>query len=175
MENYIPNPINLDYDILGYHKEKIFDSKGDLTTVNYYKVYDGTTYSDLEIKETRVYTRDATTKLATKRDMTIEWFEDDEVTVAFTKITEKYYTPKEGWGVNKRSRQNLLDTASMYLLGQVGLDDSKAFWKTLNQTVVEDYKEIGDLTLVTEINSSTETYMTPTIKGTLDTILNVTY
>jgi hypothetical protein len=63
----------------------------------------------------------------------------------------------------------------MYLLGQVGLDDSKAFWKTLNQTVVEDYKEIGDLTLVTEINSSTETYMTPTIKGTLDTILNVTY
>jgi hypothetical protein len=77
---YIPNPINLDYDILGYHKEKIFDSKGDLATVNYYKVYDGATYSDLEIKETRVYTRDATTKLATKRDMTIEWFEDDEVT-----------------------------------------------------------------------------------------------
>lgn len=176
MHNYIPNPLNLDYDILGYHKQKIFDEKGDLVTVKYYLTYDGVTYSNLKVQENRVYTRDLTTALATKRNMTVNWMDsEDDSVVAFTKVTEKFYTSKEGWGVNKRSRQNLLDTASMYLLSQVGLDNSKLFWKTLSQSVVEDYKEIGDLVLVTEINNSTESYMTAQIKGTLDVILNIAY
>ena len=85
MSMYNINLLDVDYSILGYHKESIFDSKGDLVTVNFYINYDGVTYSDLRVKETRVYTRDVVTGLLTKRDMTIQWFDDDGLTIIFTK------------------------------------------------------------------------------------------
>lgn len=165
---------DVDYNVLGYHKKETFDTKGDLILIEYFENYDGTTYSDLMVKESRVYTRDGVNGLLTKRDSTIEWIGSDGVTVLATKITEKYYTPTKGFDRNKNARQNLIDQASMYLLSQVGLTDAKAFWKTVKGEV-DDYKVTGDLTLITAINDSTEPYMTGTIKATLDTILNITY
>ena len=174
-DKYKVGPENLDYSILGYHKESIFDTKGDLVTVNFYLNYDGVTYSDLRVKETRVYTRDVVTGLLTRRDMTIQWFDTDGVTVIYTKVTTKHYTAQKGYSLNKRARQNLIDTASMYLLSQVGLVDAKAFWKTLSSDAVKDYVSVGDLGIVTEINASAEVYMTVPIKAALDVILNIIY
>ena len=163
---------NIDYNILGYYKEETFDSKGDLVSVNYYENYNGTTYSDLKVNETRVYERDAITGLLTKRTTTITWYIDG--VEAGTKTTEKYYTAQKGFDRNKNARQNILDKASMYLFSMVGKTDAVAFWKTVKGQA-DDYKVTGDLALVTAINDSTELYMTGTIKATLDVILNITY
>jgi len=119
------------------------------------------------------FTRDATTGLLAQRDSVIEWFKSDDV-VGATKNITKYYSLEEGYDANKSSRQNLIDRASMYLLSQIGITDAKAYWKTV-ATDVDDYINASDLTLVTTINNSIEPYMTPTIKATLDAILNVTY
>jgi len=163
---------DIDYNILGYHKQEVFDIKGDLTTVNYHKNYDGVTYSDLKVKEERTYTRDVATGLLIERDTVITWYLDGNE--AGTKNTKKYYTAQKGFVNNKRARQNLIDKASMYLFSQIGKTDARIFWG-LMKGFVDDYVATGDLALVTEINNSTEIYMTGIIKSTLESILNVVY
>ena len=162
---------NVDYSIQGYHKKLVFDNKGDLTEVWYYKNYDtvNDTYSNLMVKETRTYTRGVSTLLE-RRDMLIEWGTNGKV----SKETVKYYTPELGYKANKRARQNLIDRASMYLLDSIGLYDSKAFLKIITSEMA-NYVD-GDIQpLLDVINSSSETYMTPTVKSTLDSILNISY
>ncbi len=168
--------INIDFRIQGYQKKETFDGLGDLTLIEYYRNYDSGTgiYSNLKVKETRVYTRDAVTGLLTKRDATMEWYKGEGV-VAATKVTEKYYTTQEGYVGNKRARQNLIDLSAMYLLSQVGLVNAKAFWNTVRDQV-DDYVNASEVdNLVNAINASAEAYMTAPIKATLDGILNVSY
>ena len=163
---------DIDYNLLGYQKQEVFDTKGDLTTVNYYQNFDGVTYSDLKVKEESIYTRDVTTGLLIERDTTITWYLDE--VESGTKTTKKYYTATKGFVNNKRARQNLIDKASMYLFFQIGKTDARIFWG-LMKGFVDDYVATGDLALVTAINDSTELYMTGVIKATLDAILNVVY
>lgn len=171
------DPTTIDYRILGLHKNEVFDSKGDLVLIEYYTGYDGDTdtFSGLAVREERVYTRDTTTGLLTKRETSINWYDSTGTIGTSRNQINKYYTAVKGFESNKKARQNLLNNASMYLLSQVGIDNAKAFWKTLGPDDVNDYKNIGDLNIVTSISNSVEPYMTPTIKATLDTILNVTY
>lgn len=163
---------NIDYRHLGLFKKEIFNSLGDFTTIEYYKNYDGTTYSDLEVKETLTYSRDVTTGLLTERDIDIEWY--DKGSVIETKTTKKHYTAAKGYNGNKKARQNLINDASMYLMSQVGKSDGTAFFK-LVRAEVEDYISTSDMELVNFINNSTESYMTQSIKDTLSAILNVVY
>lgn len=171
------DPTTIDYRILGLHKNEIFDAKGDLVLIEYYIDYDDVTdtFSNLAVRETRVYTRDVTTGILVKRETNIDWYDTAGAIGASKSQINKYYTAVKGFESNKQARQNLLNNASMYLLSQVGITDAKAFWKTLGPDDVKDYKNIGDLAIVTSINNSTEPYMTAAIKATLDTILNVTY
>jgi len=167
---------NIDYRILGYHKKEIFDTKGDLATVEFYKNYDpGTdTFSNLRVKETRTYTRDAVTGLLTQRDMTIEWYGGGEILMT-TKTTTKFYNAQKGYVANKQARQNLIDKAAMYLVSQVGVPNSKAFWKTVRNEA-DDYVNASEVTaLINAINASTEPYITQPIKDTLVAMLNVSY
>jgi hypothetical protein len=163
---------NTNYNIQGYHKEFIFDAKGDLVTVNYYKDYDGAVYSDLKVSEIRTFTRDVTTGLLTTRDMVINFHDEGEIRC--TKTAKKYYEPVLGFEKNKKARQNLINNASMYLFEEVGKTDATVFWKLVKDEV-DDYRTTGDMTLLTSISNSTEPYMTGVIKTTLDTILNVLY
>lgn len=165
---------HINYNILGYHKKRTIDTNGDLVTVEYYVTYDGVTYSGLKVKETRIYTRDAVTGIMAKRDMTIEWYEEDEVTIYCNSITEKYYTAQEGYEANIRSRSNLITNASLYLFQTVGEVDAKAFLEIVAADI-DKYKGGAITPLLTAISGSGETYMTPTIKATLDAILNIVY
>lgn len=163
---------NIDYRIQGYHKKETFDTNGDLISVEYYRNYDGVTYSNLKVKETRTYTRDVTFGLMTKRDMTIDFYDGDDI--IYTKITEKYFDSKKGYDGNKKARTNIVDNASMYLLSQIGLVDGKAFLRIVKSEIT-GYIHGDEQPLLNAISNSTETYMTGTIKATLDVILNVTY
>jgi len=167
---------NINYNILGYHKEETFDSKGDLIILKYYHSYDEQTdtFSNLSVEEIRTYTRDITTGLLTKRETIINWYDDNEVlTETKTNIT-KYYTAQKGYANNKRARQNLIDKASMYLLSQVGKTDATSFLR-IAKNEISGYVA-GDIQpLLDVISNSTEIYMTATIKATLDVILNISY
>jgi hypothetical protein len=164
---------NIDYNLQGYHKDLTIDAKGDLVQVLYYRTYDpvAKTFSDLKVKETRTYIRRASTLLE-QRSMLIEWLVSDDVKAS--KQTEKYYNPELGYKANKRSRQNLIDRASMYLLSTVGLDNAKAFLDSVSASITT-YIDGNIEPLVNLVSTSTEAYMTTEIKATLDVILNVNY
>lgn len=165
---------NIDYRLNGYHKKQTFDAKGDLVTLQYYLNYNSGTgeYSDLMVQENRVYERNVTTTILEKRTITIQWFGSGEEIA--TKVIEKYYSATEGYDANKRARGNLINTASMYLLSQVGLTDGKAFLVTVSADI-STYIDGNTQPLLDTISASTEPYMTQAIKDQLNTILNVSY
>jgi hypothetical protein len=165
---------NINYNIQGYHKERVFDNKGDVFTLSYYQNYDpvGEVFSNLKVRETRTYTRDNTNGLLTERAILIEWYIGGNVIA--TKNLTKYYTSEEGYAMNQRARKNLTNKASMYLVSAVGLADSQNFLNSV-ATEISIYIE-GDIQpLLDAISASTEPYMNATVKGTLDSILNVSY
>lgn len=171
------SPERVNYNLLGLHKNEIFDEKGDLVVVQYFVDYDAETgiHSTMAVEERRTYTRDSNTGVLKQRSTDIDWYNTEGSVGASKTQVNKYYTAVKGFESNKKARQNLLNNASMYLLSQVGLTDAKAFWKTLGQDDVKDYKNIGDLSIIDSINNSVESYMNATIKATLVTILNITY
>ena len=164
---------NENYNLKGYHKDLTFDAKGDLVEVSYYKNYDisGKIFSNLQVKESRTYIRGASTLLE-QRNMLIEWY--SETKIIASKTINKYYTSEIGYKANKRARQNLVDKASMYLLSVIGIDDAKNFLEDVSGSILT-YVDGTISPLVNLISTSTETYMTPEIKATLDVILNVNY
>ena len=161
-----------DYRLNGWHKKETFDTHGDYNTIEYYQDYDGVTYLNLQVKEIRTYTRDISTGLINKRNITINWYSAGDI--AFTKNLVKYYTATRGHTANKKARQNLINDASMFLFSQVGKTSATIFWKQIRPEI-NDYINTSDLSLITVINNSTEEYMTTAIKSTLVTILNITY
>jgi hypothetical protein len=166
---------DIDYSIKGYEKKQTFDTKGDLIEVGYYFEYDEATseFKDLLVKETRTYTRDVTTGLMTKRDMLIEWFNGVPEVIA-TKNTVKHFSATQGYTANQRSRHNLINTASMYLLGEVGLVDAKTFLDSCSGEI-GTYVGGSIQPLLDDISTSALPFMTAPIKAQLDTILNITY
>jgi hypothetical protein len=165
----------IDYNIQGYQKKQIFDNKGDLVIVEYYQDFNEETsiYSNLMVKETRVYTRNATTTLVTKREMNIQWFTNSDEVIA-VKNTVKYYDAENGYESNKCSRKNLINKASMYLLSQVGLQNGKNFLNTVSLSI-STYIDGNIQPLLDLISTSNEPYMSANIKATLNVILNVPY
>lgn len=167
---------NIDYNIQGYFKVNTIDYRGDLITVEYYRNYDGETYSNMKVKESRTYTRDANGILS-RRDMLIEWFKNGGDTVMATKNTIKYYTVTEGYEDNKRSRTNIINKASMYLMGQIGVENGKAFLN-ISKSEINGYISGSIQPLLDLVANTTEVYMIgspPVIKETLNYILNVEY
>lgn len=176
---------NIDYRIQGYHQEMTFDTKGDLVTVKYYEQYDGVTYANLKVQETRVYTRDADTGLLIKRDMTIEWF-DNAGNKRDEKTTEKYYDAQKGYSSNIRARKNLVNKGSMYLYADLQSEFGAAQGETNAKEFLRDIKseivnyERGDIQeLLDAVQGSTRGYMTSANglvrKATLDALLNIAY
>lgn len=109
------DPSMINYDIYGLHKKLTFNNRGELNVVDYYREYDGSTYSDLVLKETRVYTRDAVTGWVQMRQMTIDWY-TEAGTVGKTKVTYKYYTAAQSYDEGKTRRGNVINNASIALL-----------------------------------------------------------
>ena len=166
-----------------FQKPPVIDAKGDVTQLQMYQGYDpGTdTYTNLVVQEDRVYTRDAS-GLLTQRDTTTTWYFTDE-TPGTTKDHVKYYDALKGYEGNKRSRNNLINNASMYLFASLTANDpvngdqqAKDFLVLASQDENVGVYIGGNIApLVDFITNTTEAYITPTIRATLITILNVTY
>jgi len=111
------DPTIIDYDILGFQKKRtiIF---GELVKVQYYEFYDGSTYSNLIVEETRQYTRDMN-GLVQHRNQTSKWYLMDD-NIGLTKNTIKYYTLEEAIqeGIDRRS--NVLSKAKAYVITNIG-------------------------------------------------------
>lgn len=183
----------VNYNILGLHKKEYFDSKGDLTKVEFYASYDDETdiHSDLAILEERTYTRDASTALLTKRETTISWYDVDGAIQEQKTNVAKYYSAKKGFTANKRARQNLLDKASMYLFSALITNALGNFSTAEAQT--EDFDILTDdsqsqyvkstmqplIDIITNSVDNTKPeyrdYMTEEIKTVLLSILDITY
>ena len=110
-------PFDLNYDILGLYKNRIFN-KGELNRVEYYGEYDPLSqqYSNMVVSEDRVYYR--INEMVYKREMEINWYFDDGTTGA-TKNTIKYYTPEEAIVVGERRRSKVVAVLKTNTVGVI--------------------------------------------------------
>lgn len=163
------SPENIDYDILGFHKKRTI-ILGELVKVEYYRHYDGVTYSDLILEETRAYTRDSN-GLATHRNLNVKWYLKDG-TIGVEKDTIKYYSPSEAIDEGMTRRGNIVGMAKLYVLSQVGLANGQDFLGSVNSEATL-FVNGSTQPLRDAVTASTKPYMTPTIKGT--TVFLLTY
>lgn len=185
--------IHLDFRLFGYHKKEYFDSYGDLHKIEYYKNYDivNDVYTNLVIKEDRVYSRSSTSGLLETRATTITWYNiEGDVNTTKENIT-KYYSAKKGFVANKRARRNLIDNASMFLYASLMQNNSGD--AAQSEIEVEDFEDLTNLAQSKYINSNTNplitiitesadvntdnyrSYITVAMRDSLLSILNISY
>lgn len=164
-----------DYRIKGYYKEEIYNEKGDVATVNYYKTYDSTnkTYSNKKVEESVLIYRDETLGIPTSIEISITWYKSDGSPMA-SKTIEKIINSQKGQRINQESRTNLITKAQGYLLQETGLPNTQEFGIDV-MAEREAYIAGTKQPLLDAITNSTKTYMTQTIKDTLNAILNIDY
>lgn len=161
------SPENLDYDIRGFHKKRTI-VKGELLIVEYYRNFDGTTYSDLIVQETRTYNRNGIGLVQT-RNLNIKWYLKDN-SIGCEKNTIKYYTSSEAIDEGIIRRKNIFADAKTHLLETIGQTYAFDFLlsvKTQMDYYIEGYKQ----PLIDAVNNSTKTYMAAPIKSAVANIL----
>jgi len=155
------NPSRLDYDILGLYKKPTI-IKGELVLVEYYRNYDGVTYSDLVIKETRQYLRDPQTTLAYKRIQTSTWYmEDDSIGLELT--FEKYYPMPQSIDEAIRRRSNIIGEAKIFTLYNIGLANSQDYMMALSHEI-NLYINGATQYMYDAVTNSTQPYITQEIR-----------
>lgn len=155
------SPRDLDYDIFGLHKKRTI-VKGELVKVEYYRNFDGTTYSDLVVEETRAYTRQEVTKLCLYRTQVSKWLREDD-TVGEEKTTIKYYSMTEAIDEGIARRKNMTAAAKLVVLGACGLANGQTFLtQVINQVNLFEAGTVQPL--IDAVNNSTEPYLTVEIK-----------
>jgi hypothetical protein len=167
----VNDPLIVDYDILGFHKKRTI-VKGELTSIEYYRNFDGVSYSDLLIRESRTYTRNEI-GIIIYRDVLIEWYLTDN-SVGATKSWRKYYSPEEAINEGISRRKNMLALAKTVLLRELNLlvgsptNQIYAFDLLTTLSVQIKYFEEGyTQPLRDAINSSTKPYLNSNIKAML--------
>ena len=121
LNNSCESPENIDFSILGLHKQLIIAPSGFLTDVNYWKSYDGQIYSDLYVHEKREFTVDDASGLAITRKMTISWYLTDD-TIGYTRVYPlKYYDKVQSIQEGIARRNNVIDKAKVYCIDTLGL------------------------------------------------------
>lgn len=184
------DPEKLDYNILGLHKKEYFDANGDLYKIELYNDYNQETgvFTNLAVVEDRVYTRDSSTGLIIKREITITWYYEDGSVGNVRENVYKYYSSKKGFVANKRSRQNIIDQASMYLYSQLLENDAPTAdanvddFESLTNSSQSKYVNSNIEPLLLIVTNSTDntkpeyrTYITAAIQTVLLGILTVNY
>jgi hypothetical protein len=165
----VEEPIDLDYDIYGLHKNRTFN-QGELQQVDYYRNYNGETYSDLVVSESRTYQRNVM-GLVEYRTQVSTWYLTDD-SVGCTKTTIKYYNIQEAMQEAETRRSNLLSNAKLYTASQVGMENALDFMKAVNNEI-SLYIQGEQDSLLNAIQASTKPYLNPTIIGTLIYILTL--
>ena len=148
INNSCQSPEDINFGILGLHKELIIAPSGFLTDIKYWKNYDGITYSDLYVHEKREFTVDNNTGLAITRKMTISWYLKND-TIGYTreyplKYYDKVQSIQEGilnddeyLGVTSMLMEEGLDCGD--ILGYSYLKNEK------NMLVSEAFTKLSDL------------------------------
>ena len=165
----IDSPINLDYDIYGLHKKKTLVT-GELQLVEYFRNYDGITYSDLVVKEERTYTRNKMGLVEYRVQLSTWYLEDDSI--GCTKEMIKYYNIQESMEEAEYRISNLLTDAKLYTAGQVGLTNALDLMTSVNAEI-SLYIQGEQTALINALNASTKPYITQEIKDTLTFILTL--
>lgn len=169
-----------DYRIKGYYKKKTYDNKGDVVSQGYYGVYneqepiEEDRYQDLVVLETRTVERDPTLGIPFKVTVDIEWFGSDKAQPRATKQLVKFINSHDGMAMNELSRKRLVEVGQGYLLGEIGLANTQEFG---SDVALERAAYISGTRapIIDAINNSSRTYMTPTVKSTLVSILDISY
>jgi len=170
INNSYNSPENIDFTIFGLHKEEIISHDGFLNDIRYWKDYNGTIYSNLWVHEHRKYNVDSDTGLAVTREMTIEWYLEDD-TIGYTRIYPlKYYNQVEAIAEGIRRRSNIIDKAKVYCINELGLNYS---FDLLNSVKIQLDLFVQGYTqpLRDAIASSTKPYLTQKMKDDIVAIL----
>lgn len=165
------DPSFIDYDVIGLHKKRTL-SKGELTSVEYYRTYDNIakTYFDLVVRETRTYTRDQI-GMVQYRTQTTSWYCKDD-SVGLIKNFTKYYSPQESIDEGITRRKNLIADAKLYTISTVGLQYGFDLMNT-HAGEITLFENGYTAPLKDAIQSSTKPYLNDTIKATLVYILTI--
>ena len=170
--NIVPVTItDIDYTIQGYHKKKTTNSFGDRSLVEYYSDYNEGFYSNLKVRETRVYIRNTVTGITETISVDIEWIGVDGVTPIAARQLVKYLDLDDGLEANEKSRKRLLHKAKGAAIQLIGIEAGKSFMRSYGAEMslyVEGDKQL----LIDGINSSSETQI---FKDTLTGILDIQY
>lgn len=161
------SPENIDYDVLGFHKKRLI-VKGELILVEYYRNYDGVTYSDLILDETRTYFRNGI-GLIQHRSQNVRWYLEDN-TIGCEKITMKYYSSSESIDEGITRRNNIINDAKIYALGTIGQAYGFDLMNSL-KTQIDLYVQGYTQPLKDGVNTSTKPYLTQANKDALVVIL----
>jgi len=118
-----------------------------------------------------------------QRDLVTTWYFEDETPCSETKPGVKYYDAIQGYEKNKKSRNNLINKASMYLFQALiandpvnGEQQARDFLVlAAGNSNIDVYKSGNIVPLVDFIDNTMEVYITDTVRATMKAILNVTY
>jgi hypothetical protein len=164
------SPENINFDILGLHKELIIASSGFLTDIKYWKNYDGITYSDLYVHEKREFVVDDNTGLAITRKMTISWYLTDN-TIGYTRVYPlKYYDKVQSIQEGIVRRNNVIDKAKVYCIDTLGLAYGFDLQDSLKNEIYI-FSQGNTQPLRTAVQNSTKPYLTQEIKDAIIAIL----
>lgn len=165
----IDDPSGIDYDIMGLHKKRSITA-GELSRVEYYRNYDGVTYSDLVVDETREYIRNPYL-IATKRIQVSRWYLEDG-TIGMEKTFTKYYSPEEGIEEGVTRRSNVIAQVKTYVISKAGLTNG---FDLMNTYASELTLYINGATqpLKDGIRDCQKAYITEDIKSSIIALLSL--
>lgn len=116
------SPIEIDY-VTGLtvklHRKSIL-VRGECRSEEFYENYNGTTYSNLIVKENHSFTRDSL-GFAIKRDTVINWYNEDGTINALAKNLPKYYSSVEQIEEGKTRRGNLVNALQIPTIGLISI------------------------------------------------------
>jgi hypothetical protein len=180
------DPINLDFNLFGLHKDRVFDIYGSLIEVNYYTDYDGSTYSGLAVKDEFNYTI-LSNDLVLHRVETITWYKENGDAGIIKTMPTKWYIKGTDYNDAIREgqarRTNLVTKTKAYGMGAITGDQPVVSGEPVMSNALHFMKQMDDANLITSyidgikdplidfIQDSTETYLTQTIKDTMTGIL----
>lgn len=179
-------------NIVGLHEKPTMDSKGDIVLIEMYKSYNSETgvFSDLAVKEERVYERNAL-GIVSKRTTDITWYMTDGLEGYKKENLLKYYDGEEGLTQNQKSRSNLCNRAGLWLAqdlmlqygAEIGETKAKEFLDSVSNDSNSYKNAISIVPLVTAVNNTTYDYMledsigVPEVsrKDVFNSIINISY
>lgn len=142
--------LNINYNILGYYKEKIYN-KGEIIEIRYWENFVDNVYKNLKVKEIFNYFKNEI-NLTIGYNKIIEFYENDNVFA--TKNITKYFNNIEIFEHDYNKSLNMINEAKVYILNNFPYIEAKNILIDFNNSINLFINGNGDI-LRNEINNST--------------------